>query len=232
MKSILTPSWAAAPRRGWAIAIAAVYLTSAACGSDSSQDTAEAMLPDATQRSQPATPTTGMPYMDTSPPMAVTGENPAVGAAGAPAPQVGDDAEPAEQPAEDTPDTEGQQQSEQPADGEPPVESTPGAEGQQEPEQPADDEPPAPGDTWNNFGQGFVDTYCVGCHPGLLSPRDYTTYDGITADADAIRCGVAPTLLDGCSGTPAPAQFPAGAPYPSDEERLQLVAWIEAGMPQ
>jgi hypothetical protein len=103
-------------------------------------------------------------------------------------------------------------------------------------EQPGDSADPgeamAASDTWGNFAEGFVDTYCVGCHPGIFSQRDYNAYDNIVADADAIRCGVAPTMLDGCSGTPAPSQFPAGAPYPTDEERLRLVAWIEAGMPE
>lgn len=87
-------------------------------------------------------------------------------------------------------------------------------------------------DTWDNYAKDFVDTYCVSCHPSILTPIDFTTYEGVVAYGDKSRCGVAPTMLDGCTGDPAPSQFPAGAPYPTDDERLRFVAWIEAGMPQ
>jgi hypothetical protein len=107
----------------------------------------------------------------------------------------------------------------------------------------ASDAPPSgdAGDTWANYAEGFFMTYCVECHnPTLLAQnktmRDYTTSVDVVRDKATIRCGVAPTQLSGCSGNPAPRQFPisdsAGTnPKPADAERLRLVAWIEAGTP-
>jgi hypothetical protein len=92
----------------------------------------------------------------------------------------------------------------------------------------------APAPTYGNFAQNFFATYCVRCHPSPTeSPRDFTQYAIIKSNSANIRCGVSPTLLSGCTGTPAPSQFPIGnGPVPSDAERNQLVAWIEAGLPQ
>ena len=91
-------------------------------------------------------------------------------------------------------------------------------------------------DTWGNYAMGFAADYCVTCHqPGGSGYRngdlDFRTIDDVVTNAAEIRCGTAPTLLDGCSGFPPPAQFPIAAPYPSDDERLRFVAWIDAGTP-
>lgn len=89
--------------------------------------------------------------------------------------------------------------------------------------------------TWTTFAMGFMESYCVSCHPNNpLSERDYTLYEEVSADAERIRCGVSPVALDGCGeGSPVPGQFPIGSgPFPSDSEREALVAWIDAGMPQ
>ncbi len=97
---------------------------------------------------------------------------------------------------------------------------------------PAPDLAAAP--TYGNFAKNFFTTYCVKCHPSPTeSPRDFTQLSVIQQNAPAIRCGVSPTALSGCSGNPAPGQFPIGnGPFPSDAERDELVAWIEAGLPQ
>ncbi len=92
-------------------------------------------------------------------------------------------------------------------------------------------------DTWSNYAQGFFQTYCVECHHPGATMRDYTTITDVQRDAPIIRCGVAPTLLSGCTGSPAPGQFPISDatgtnPKPSSAERLRLVAWIESGLPQ
>ena len=92
-------------------------------------------------------------------------------------------------------------------------------------------------DTWANYAQGFAATYCVSCHtPGRQGDPsgasfDFRTLPDVMANAAEIRCGVAVTQLSGCSGSPAPKQFPIAAPYPSDAERDRFVAWIEAGTP-
>ena len=96
------------------------------------------------------------------------------------------------------------------------------------------------GDTWANFAQEFFATYCVSCHnqdnTGDAS-RDYTMFSAVSAEADAIACGVASAATRatlGCQpGDPQAEQFPAGSgPSPTADEREQLVAWIEAGMPE
>jgi hypothetical protein len=86
--------------------------------------------------------------------------------------------------------------------------------------------------TYTNFAQFFFATYCTSCHPSASSTRDFTMYSVIQQNSHDIACGVSPTPLSGCSGTPAPGQFPIGSgPLPSDDERNKLVAWIMAGLP-
>jgi hypothetical protein len=87
--------------------------------------------------------------------------------------------------------------------------------------------------TYGNFAQNFFSTYCTSCHPSASSSRDFTMYSVIQQNAHNIECGVSPTALTGCSGNPAPSQFPIGTgPKPTDDERNELVAWIMAGLPQ
>jgi len=86
-------------------------------------------------------------------------------------------------------------------------------------------------DTWTRFAQGFFSDYCVGCHSG--SPRDYRTMTDVLRDSSEIACGVSPDARASCTGFPAPGQFPVGTgAHPSDGERLRLVAWIDAGLPE
>lgn len=97
----------------------------------------------------------------------------------------------------------------------------------------ATDLPTAPAPTYASFAQSFFTTYCVSCHPSASSTRDFMQYATITANAHNIACGVSPTARAGCTGNPAPAQFPIGnGPHPTDAERNELVLWIENGLPQ
>jgi len=74
-------------------------------------------------------------------------------------------------------------------------------------------------------------SYCVECHGAGDALRDYTTLTDVTAEQAEIRCGVAPTTAPGCGPSPAPKQFPIGSgAKPTDDERAQLVAWIDAGL--
>ncbi len=93
----------------------------------------------------------------------------------------------------------------------------------------------ASSDTWGSFAMGFFATYCVECHAGPPSGRDYQTIDDVQRDAAIIRCGTAPASepSSDCGATPAAGQFPVGSgPFPSDEDRRRLVAWIDAGLPE
>jgi hypothetical protein len=98
-------------------------------------------------------------------------------------------------------------------------------------------------DTWKSFAQGFTATYCVHCHnattpaPSSDPGQNFNLYADVKAFASEIRCGVAPAgqLQSGCKGGgafPPPGQFPAGAPYPDDAQRLRMIAWINAGAPE
>jgi len=91
---------------------------------------------------------------------------------------------------------------------------------------------PSTSPTYANFAQGFFTTYCVSCHPSASSARDFTQYATIKANAHNMACGVSPTARAGCSGNPAPSQFPIwSGPHPTDAERNELVQWIDAGLP-
>lgn len=86
------------------------------------------------------------------------------------------------------------------------------------------------GDTWATFGQDFMAQYCTRCHGE--APRDYTTLEAVRADLATIRCGTSDVTLDDCGSWPPAQQFPVGSgPFPSDEERARLVAWLDAGAP-
>jgi hypothetical protein len=90
----------------------------------------------------------------------------------------------------------------------------------------------AAGDTWESYAQGFFETYCVECHNrGGATNRDYEMLSIVRDQASRIRCGVSPDELEGCGpGFPSPSQFPIGAgPFPSDDERRRIVAWLDNG---
>ncbi len=86
-------------------------------------------------------------------------------------------------------------------------------------------------DTWESYAADWMRRFCVECHAG--GRRDYTTPADVMRDAARIRCGVSPDRpLDGCGASPRARQFPIGdGPFPTDDERRRLVAWIDAGMP-
>jgi mono/diheme cytochrome c family protein len=97
--------------------------------------------------------------------------------------------------------------------------------------------PDASSDTWTSWAQAFTTEYCVSCHnpTGAGNPtgdKDFTMYSVVVTWAATIRCGVAATQQSGCGSSPAPRQFPAGAPYPTDAERGRMVQWIDDGTPQ
>ncbi|MCB9594796.1 MAG: hypothetical protein H6719_18895 [Sandaracinaceae bacterium] len=88
-----------------------------------------------------------------------------------------------------------------------------------------------PADTWTAFANDFMQTYCVECH--ATSPKDFELLSEVRANAATIRCGVSDVALSDCGSGPPPRQFPIGSgPFPSDEDRARLVAWLDAGAPE
>ncbi len=88
--------------------------------------------------------------------------------------------------------------------------------------------------TWSGFASGFFETYCTACHGPGDALRDYSQLEMVRAEANTIRCGVAPEAVSGCEGAGvAPGQFPVGGgPKPSDAERWDIVSWIDDGTPE
>jgi hypothetical protein len=98
---------------------------------------------------------------------------------------------------------------------------------------------PEGGVTWADWRQGFFTKYCVECH-GASNPDglDFGQQSIVVANKATIRCGVSVTQDPSwaCSASVSAKQFPisdtAGTnPKPSDAERDEVVAWIDAGCP-
>jgi hypothetical protein len=104
--------------------------------------------------------------------------------------------------------------------------------------------------TWNNYGECFFKTYCVSCHNSstemsqnfnlYADVKNYATTvpSGCTSSKYCgIICGVSPMgeFQPDCptSGFPPPGQFPIGSgAYPTSADRLLIVNWIKAGLPE
>ncbi|MCI0632531.1 MAG: hypothetical protein L0206_01215 [Actinobacteria bacterium] len=100
--------------------------------------------------------------------------------------------------------------------------------------------PKDPG-TWETFAADYVTTYCLDCHsPGFeaqavpFTKGTGPSYILFTNDADLIRCRSTPRDCPQPDCADEPKEFfPIGeGPYPTNEERLQLVAWLAAGAPE
>ena len=85
--------------------------------------------------------------------------------------------------------------------------------------------------TYDNFGQAFIEDYCLECHHSNLegfdrkdapASIDFDTYDLVVRFAVSIKAisGTRPNM---------PPSFAMAAP--SSEERMQLVQWIDCGVP-
>jgi hypothetical protein len=99
---------------------------------------------------------------------------------------------------------------------------------------------------WDGWAGTFVQDYCVQCHNPSASCTgngchatgelpDFRDQAAIVSFASMIRCGISveqdPSW--GCGGTP-PEAFPLNGgsnPFPTDEQRGLVVAWIDAGCP-
>ncbi len=91
--------------------------------------------------------------------------------------------------------------------------------------------------TWATFAADFLTTYCGDCHNDDARgvDRDFHVYDDVVTDSNAIRCGVTPRDCPqpSCGDEMPAGQFPIGdGPYPSRDDRLRIVAWVEAGLPE
>ena len=85
--------------------------------------------------------------------------------------------------------------------------------------------------SYANFAQGFMDSYCLGCHSSALSPAqrrgapqsiDFDTYELVQQQAARIqfRAGVNQDMP------------PQSGAQPSNEERDSINEWINCGLPQ
>lgn len=77
--------------------------------------------------------------------------------------------------------------------------------------------------TYENFGKGFMDSYCVRCHggPNGYSSRAFTTVESIRANKDRIYANSAGDNTF----------MPPGPDDPPRSERDNLANWLACGAP-
>lgn len=77
--------------------------------------------------------------------------------------------------------------------------------------------------TYDSFGKGFFDGWCVSCHggPNAYSSRSFTTIESIRASRERI-------FLNAADGN---TTMPPGPDDPSSEERHRLGEWLACGAP-
>ena len=77
--------------------------------------------------------------------------------------------------------------------------------------------------TYDTFGKGFVDAYCVRCHggPNGYSSRAFTTVESIRASRERIYANAA-------AGN---TSMPPGPDDPPKAERDKLADWLACGAP-
>lgn len=88
--------------------------------------------------------------------------------------------------------------------------------------------------TWENFGKGFMDSYCVRCHSTKLTgdarqgaPNDHN-FDAVALVRDEIdhtdeQAAAGPDAVN--------TAMPIGSPTPTEAERRQLGEWLACGTP-
>jgi len=81
--------------------------------------------------------------------------------------------------------------------------------------------------TYDNWGRGFLDTHCTGCHSSIIAPAqrrgapdtvNFDTYDGMLSFADRVHARVV-------EPPPEEVSMPPGG-GPTTEERAMLNEWL------
>lgn len=83
--------------------------------------------------------------------------------------------------------------------------------------------------TWDNYGQGYVRSWCAGCHSSALSgdEREGATV-GVDFDSHAGVLDHVDRIIDRGTGD-APTMPPVGGS--SEDERERVLEWLECGAP-
>lgn len=88
--------------------------------------------------------------------------------------------------------------------------------------------------TWDSFGKGFMDSYCVRCHSTKLTgaarqgaPNDHN-FDSVELLRDELdytdeQAAAGPDSVN--------TAMPIGAPTPTEAERRMLGEWLACGAP-
>lgn len=76
--------------------------------------------------------------------------------------------------------------------------------------------------TWSSFGQGFLSTYCQGCHASRAADRRGAPAN-VVFDAKSDALGQSARILARAAGD-APTMPPAGGPPASERQRLSI--WL------
>ena len=82
--------------------------------------------------------------------------------------------------------------------------------------------------TYNNFGRGYLDKHCVGCHHSLL-PQDMREGAPIGVDLDTYEFSIEwAERIEARATGEIPTMPPGGGP--SEEEREMLSEWLRCGL--
>ncbi len=84
--------------------------------------------------------------------------------------------------------------------------------------------PETPIVTYETFGQGFVDTYCQGCHAST-TPNRQGAPEILSFDTETDVLGHAASILDATVPLEGDARMPPNG-GPSDEDRERLEIWL------
>jgi uncharacterized membrane protein len=88
--------------------------------------------------------------------------------------------------------------------------------------------------TWDNFGKGFMDSYCIRCHSTKLtgSARQGAPNDHNFDSVELLRDEIDHTDEQAAAGPDSVnTAMPIGAPTPTEAERRMLGEWLACGAP-
>ena len=84
--------------------------------------------------------------------------------------------------------------------------------------------PETPTVTWETFGQGFMDTYCQGCH-AAETPNRQGAPEIFSFDTESDAVAHATAILDSTAPLDGEARMPPNG-GPSEDDRARLEIWL------
>lgn len=88
--------------------------------------------------------------------------------------------------------------------------------------------------TWDNFGKGFMETYCTRCHATSVTGA---ARQGAPSDHNFETAALVRMQIEHIDGQTAAGpdsvntEMPIGSPTPTEDERRKLGEWLACGAP-